>query len=111
MGKMATRGRKVVKRANAPDGHKPARKPQSTAIQSIGLKSHKSKAAEQQGDKPKSEIARLKTLLRAAEDRQTATAEILKVIATSPDVQPVFDAIVRSAAKLFERCSATITTL
>ena len=50
-------------------------------------------------------------ILRAAEDRQTATAEILKVIATSPDVQPVFDAIVRSAAKLFEPCSATITTL
>jgi signal transduction histidine kinase len=36
----------------------------------------------------------------------------LKVIASSPsDVQPVFEAIVRSAAKLFEPCSATITTL
>jgi hypothetical protein len=51
-------------------------------------------------------------LLRAAEDRQIATADILKVIASSPsDVQPVFEAIVRIAAKLFKPRSATITTL
>jgi hypothetical protein len=44
--------------------------------------------------------------------RQTATAGILQVIANSPsDVQPVFDAIVDSAARLFEPCGATITTL
>ena len=50
--------------------------------------------------------------LREARAHQAATAEILKVIASSPsDVQPVFEAIVRSAAKLFEPCSATITTL
>jgi two-component system, NtrC family, sensor kinase len=37
-------------------------------------------------------------------DQQTATSEILKVIASSPtDVQPVFDAIARNAARL---CSA-----
>src|SRR6202171_3651294 len=50
--------------------------------------------------------------LEDAREQQAATAEILKIIASSPsDVQPVFEAIVGSAAKLFEPCSATITTL
>src|SRR3984893_13694782 len=43
---------------------------------------------------------------------QTATSEVLSVISHSRgDIQPVFDAIVNSAAKLFEPCAATITTL
>src|SRR5262249_13434157 len=41
-------------------------------------------------------------------EQQTATAEILRVISSSPtDVRPVFEAIVRSARDLFEGLSCT----
>jgi two-component system, NtrC family, sensor kinase len=47
------------------------------------------------------ENARLRAELRAALERQTATADILKVISQSlTDVQPVFEAIVRTATRL-----------
>ncbi|MGH8705208.1 MAG: GAF domain-containing protein, partial [Burkholderiales bacterium] len=42
-------------------------------------------------------------------ERQTATAEILKAIASSPsDVRPVFDAIVRNAGRVCESVDATL---
>jgi two-component system, NtrC family, sensor kinase len=67
------------------------------------------------GDKaadPQQIIAELRRNLDEVTAQQVATAEILKVIASSrSDVQPVFEAIVDSAARLFEPCGATITTL
>jgi GAF domain-containing protein len=48
--------------------------------------------------------------LDEAREREAATADIIKVIASSPtDVQPVFDAIAQSAMRLFGGQSATVT--
>src|SRR5437763_463912 len=49
-------------------------------------------------------LKRARAEAKEATRREAATAEILKIIADSPsDAQPVFDAIVKSAARLFNR--------
>src|SRR5205085_933744 len=55
------------------------------------------------------ENVRLFNETKEALERQTATADILKVISSSTtDTQPVFEAIVQSAARLFAPHNATV---
>ena len=99
---MAMRGKKAGKRATARKRAAPARKPKSARTGSARPK-RKSAA-------PAAVLTRLKDQLRAARDRQNATADILRVIASSPsDVQPVFKAIAESARRLLGSHSAVVT--
>ena len=64
-------------------------------------KARKSPTGQESTDRSTEQFDRLKREREEAREQQAATAEILRVIRTSPnDVQPVFETIVRNAVSL-----------
>jgi two-component system, NtrC family, sensor kinase len=70
------------------------------------------RAADQSAGGLKAVLAHPERELAEAREREAATTEILKIISSSPgNLQPVFDAIAQSAARLLRAHSANVTRI
>src|SRR6266581_5767433 len=118
---MARRVRKATKHPTATQRKAAIPNPKSSKLKSsktksAGPKASKPKSAKSKPEKSrpaksKSGMALLQSELRAARDRQAASAEILRVISQSlTDTQPVFEAIVLTAVRLL-RCDMSFVML
>jgi GAF domain-containing protein len=116
---MATGGRKATKRTTAPKRTRSVRKsksgrPKSAPAKSAPAKSGASKSAppksgKRASGKTESETAALKSQLRTAQDRQTASAEILRTIGSvSGDAERSLYEIAEITKRLFEASSVSI---
>jgi two-component system, NtrC family, sensor kinase len=110
---MAERGRKAKKRATATKRKKAVSKavskPGSGKTKSTKPKSIKPKASIPKASNSRSENARLKSELGAARDRQAASAEVMRLISTSPgDADQTLRRIAEIAKQLFGASSVSL---